>query len=207
LSGASKSKQKLRGTMNALHKSGVPYLPAPRPGGLGSPWNSCESGVRKSEGHLANCCLAEQRHKDRDTGKADHRTIRHPQWDLSIAVVGENGNRCKPFNLSDGGIWIGVRESPDTRPCAERHRRGCRTHTVHLDSDLFALKAARKDSIGHTHLVRQSPSAHAGHARYPNPYRLTITTTKQDRSPPRSSDWSLRNNLVRRVDSASGFAR
>jgi hypothetical protein len=152
----------------------------------------------------AKCCLAEQRHKDH-AGRADRRAIRHRQWDLSIALVGENGNRCEPFSLSDGGIWIGVRESAGARRCAERHRRGCRTHAVRLDSDLFALKAARKDSIAHTHLVRQSPSTCAGYTRCPSPYCLTITTANQVQSPPSSRDWSLRNSRVRRLDPVSGF--
>jgi hypothetical protein len=164
-------------------------------------------GVRKiGWGHpLANCCLAQPRDTDRHARKADRCTIHIFHWDLSLAVVAQNGNRCEPFNLCDGSNWISVDESPDTRPCAERHRRGCRTHTVHLDSDLSALEAARRDSIAHAHLVRQSPSACARYRRCPNPYRLT--TANQVQSPPSSRDWSLGNRLVRRVDSASGFGR
>ena len=95
---------------------------------------------------------------DHHAGKADHRIIRHYifGWDSSIAVVNQDGNRREPFSLYDGGIWLRVCESLDTRPCAELHRRGRRTRTVHLDSDLCALEAARKNSVKHPNFVRQS---------------------------------------------------
>jgi len=99
--------------------------------------------------------LAEQLH----VGKADRRIFRRYilQWNLSVALVDQNGHRWEPFNLYDGGIWVSLRESLDTGPCAERHRCGRRTRTVHLDSDLCALEAARKDSVTHSNPIRQSP--------------------------------------------------